>query len=41
MAGKIKASLSDKEKEAYKAILATAHQQLNKIGKVMPEGLDA
>lgn len=41
MAGKIKASLSDKEKEAYKTILATAHQQLNKIGKVMPEGLDA
>lgn len=41
MAGKIKASLSDKEKEAYKSILATAHQQLNKIGKVMPEGLGA
>ena len=41
MAGKIKASLSDKEKEAYKSILATAHQQLNKIGKVMPEGINA
>ena len=40
MAGKIKASLSDKEKETYKAILATAHQQLNKIGKVMPDVKD-
>lgn len=41
MAGKIKASLSDSEKKAYKEVLATAHQQLNKIGKVMPESVDA
>lgn len=39
MAGNIK--LSDNEKALYRNLIETAFKQLNKIGKVMPEGLGA
>lgn len=41
MAGNLKAKLSDKESSLYKEVLTTANEQLNKIGKIMPEGVGA